>query len=496
MTEKQPNIILIIVDNMPAAALGCYGNTDAHTPNLDRMAAQGIRFNNSYCVNGVCSPSRASLWTGLMPSQHGIHFALPDEWEWYPEKFDAVAGLRTLPQTLKDNGYKTALIGKFHMGSPYTPQHGIDHWIPDEHGHTTDFWDAHYVEDGQTHHYDGHATDLWTEKAVDFLQNHTGGDHPFFMYLSYNAPYGDGFAIGGEPKNPFGKHFQDKAMDSLPREPVSKRNIDYVMRWSVVDLPGFDFSDNLTAQNNLPRMRNYFSQISYMDDGVGRVLETLGELGLEEETIVLFTADHGISMGRNGVWGVSPYAFPAVGNRQCFNTPMIIRHASHIAPLQESNLMAMQTDWFRTLLDYIGLNDIQIDDSPGKSLAPLLKGDSLDDSFDAVFYEQEEMRAVRTQRWAYFKYFPGSEKCNFGDELYDLAFDPGEDNNVAGDPANADVIAELSGHIDAFFASNSRPKYNLWEGGVAMAYYYPPVQAAIWRDAFGEDWRPEFPKEA
>jgi arylsulfatase A-like enzyme len=94
-----------------------------------------------------------------------------------------------------------------------------------------------------------------------------------------------------------------------------------------------------------------------MDAGVGRVMETLQELGLDEDTIVIFTADHGISMGRNGVWGVSPYAFPAVGYRQCFNIPMIVRHTNHITPQQESNLMVMQTDWFRTLLDYIGLND-------------------------------------------------------------------------------------------------------------------------------------------
>ena len=495
MSEKQPNIIIMIVDNMPATALGCYGNTDAHTPNLDRLASQGIRFNNGYCANGVCSTSRASLFTGTMPSQHGIHFALPDKWEWYPENFDAVAGLRTLPQTLKDNGYKTALMGKFHMGSPYTPQHGFDHFVPDEHGHTTDFWDAHYVEDGETHHYDGHATDLWTEKAVDFLRNHTNSDQPFFMYLSYNAPYGDGFAMRGEPKNPFGKHFQNKPMDSLPREPVSMRNINFVKHWSAVNLPGFDFSDNLTAQNNLPRIRNYFSQISYMDAGVGRVMETLQELGLDGDTIVLFTADHGISMGRNGVWGVSPYAFPAVGYRQCFNIPMIVRHTNHITPLQESNLMVMQTDWFRTLLDYIGMDNIEIDNSPGKSLAPLLNGDPLTARFDAVFYEQEEMRAIRTQQWAFYKYFPGSEKYKFEDELYDLALDPNEDQNAASDPDNVDVVAELSERIDAFFAIHSSPKYNLWNGGMAMAYYYPPIQASIWRDAFGPDWAPEYPIE-
>ena len=113
-------------------------------------------------------------------------------------------------------------------------------------------------------------------------------------------------------------------------------HIDFVMRWTEVDLPGFDFSDNLTAQNNLPRIRNYFSQISHMDDGVGRVMQALREQGLDDDTIIIFTADHGISMGRNGVWGVSPYAFPAVGYRQCFNIPMIVRHTNHITPLQES----------------------------------------------------------------------------------------------------------------------------------------------------------------
>ena len=495
MSKNPPNIIVIIVDNMPAEALGCYGNTDAQTPNLDRLAAQGVRFNNCYCANGVCSPSRASLLTGLMPSQHGIHFALPDNWEWYPEDFDAVAGLRTLPQTLKENGYKTGLVGKFHMGSPYTPQHGFNTWVPDEHGHTTDFFDMHYVEDGGVHHYDGHATDFWTDKAIEFVNDSADGEEPFFLYLAYNAPYGDGFAMRGDPKEPFGNYFKDKPMESLPREPVSKRNIDYVMRWTAVDLPGFDFSDNLTAQNNLPRMRNYFAQISHMDAGVGRLLQALQEKGLDDETLVIFTADHGISMGSNGVWGVSPYAFPAVGYRQCFNIPKIVRHTNHISPLQESNLMVMQTDWFRTLLDYIGLNDVEIDNSPGRSLAPLLKGDLLGDSFNAVFYEQEEMRAIRTQRWAYFKYFSGSDAYKFDDELYDLAQDPDEDNNLASDPVYTDVIAELSTRIDTFFTDYANPRYDLWSSGTAMAYYYPPVQAAVWQDAYGPDWKPEYPQE-
>jgi arylsulfatase A-like enzyme len=173
---------------------------------------------------------------------------------------------------------------------------------------------------------------------------------------------------------------------------------------------------------------------------------------------------------------------------------MIVRHSKNISPLQESNQMVMQTDWFRTFLDYIGLEETDIENSPGRSLAPLLKGEPLADSFDAVFYEQEEMRAIRTQRWAYFTYFSGSETYKFEDELYDLAKDPGEDNNIASDPAYEEIIAELSKRIANFFSSYSNPKYNLWDGGIAMAYYYPPLQAAIWQDAFGPDWKPEFPK--
>lgn len=92
-------------------------------------------------------------------------------------------------------------------------------------------------------------------------------------------------------------------------------------------------------------------------------------------------------------------------------------------------------------------------------------------------------------------YFPGSENYKFGDELYHLDNDPGEDQNVASDPANSAIVAELSGRIDDFFANYSSPKYNLWEGGMAMAYYYPPLQAAIWQDAFGPEWRPEYPSQ-
>lgn len=127
-------------------------------------------------------------------------------------------------------------------------------------------------------------------------------------------------------------------------------------------------------------------------------------------------------------------------------------------------------------------------------MAPLLKGDPLVGNFDAVFYEQEELRAVRTQRYSFFKYFAGSEHYQFDDGLYDLASDPGEDHNLVTDPAYADVIAELSTRIDTFFAKNANPKYDLWNGGTAMAYYYPPVQGAVWQNAYGTDWKPEFPK--
>ena len=172
MSNKPRNIILIMADNHPANLLGCYGNTEVHTPNIDRLAQRSVQFNQAYCVNAMCSPCRASVLTGQMPSQHGVHTWIDDrKMESWPANWNGLAERTTLPELLAQQGYDTALIGKYHLGDPSEPQNGFEHWVSFPHGHTRSFWGNTVIENGTRQVYEGHIVDYFTEKATDYLSN-------------------------------------------------------------------------------------------------------------------------------------------------------------------------------------------------------------------------------------------------------------------------------------------------------------------------------------
>ncbi len=194
MTRKNtPNIVLIFTDNQQAATLACYGNSEVHTPNLDRLAEQGMVFDNAFCPNAFCSPCRASVLTGLLPSQHGVHSWIDDrnmnEW---PIDWHALNGLRTLPATLQSAGYKTALSGKYHLGEPTKSMDGFDYWCTMADGHVRSFYRNRITENGKTYDHEGHTVDFFTEKGVRFMEEQVAADQPFFLYLPYPAPTATG----------------------------------------------------------------------------------------------------------------------------------------------------------------------------------------------------------------------------------------------------------------------------------------------------------------
>jgi len=217
------------------------------------------------------------------------------------------------------------------------------------------------------------------------------------------------------------------------------------------------------------------------------VMSALKRNGLEENTLVIYTADHGFSLGHHGFWGHGESAWPSNTHGVAFSIPFIVTHTSHIAPLQESDLMVSQTDFAATILDYVGLGDIKLPNSPGKSLAPFLKGKSLSEWSNAVFMEQEETRSIRTRKWLYMKRFQGSKRYEFEDELYDLVSDPDEYINLAADVNHAEVVKELTERINAFFDKYSDPGYDLWKGGKAKSNSDRPW---LWKDAWGDGWEP------
>ncbi|HFQ93554.1 MAG TPA: hypothetical protein ENK32_06060 [Anaerolineae bacterium] len=479
-----PNILFIMTDNQPADLLGCYGNEEIHTPHLDGLAAQGMRFDNAFCVNGMCSPCRASVLTGLMPSQHGIHTWLDDRlMDSWPPKWNAIAEFTALPELLRQNGYRTALIGKYHIGAPFTPQNGFEHWVTFPDGHTRSFWGNEIIENGRTHTYPGHSVDCFTEKAVEYIQNYNE-DAPFFLFLAYNAPYGHWPAIQGPARNRFYSLYEDCPMRTVPREGLCREAIIRYDLKKDMSGGGIDYSAELTTPNDLPSLRNYYSQMSLVDDGVGRVLAALQQAGLAEETLVIFTADHGFSLGHNGFWGHGQATWPSNTHRAAFSVPLLMRQPGTIAPLQTSDLMVSQIDLFATILEAAGIEETATLPTPSRSLMPLLAGRPFTWK-DAVFMEQEETRAIRTPRWLYMERFKGSPNNPFSDELYDLQNDPEERVNLLGEEGVADTAVTLRQRLHDFFDQYSAPHYDLWRGGAAKANSDKPW---LWRDAWGEEW--------
>jgi arylsulfatase A-like enzyme len=490
MTD-QPNIVLIFTDNQQAATLGCYGNSEIHTPNLDRLSQTGVTFDNAFCPNGFCSPCRASVLTGKLPSQHGVHSWIDDRniHEW-PQGWHALHGIRTLPKELQSKGYATALVGKYHLGEPTSPAEGFDNWVTLEDGHIRSFYRNKIFDNGGVYDQPGHSVDFFTDKAVAFIEAQNEAENPFFLYLPYPAPYGHWPATKETDENRHTARYADCPMQSIPRQGISKQAVDgFVMRHggSTKDL---DFSMLMRAPNDLATLRNFYSQISMVDDGVGRIMETLDRLGIADNTLLIFTTDHGLSTGEHGFWGHGASTFPSNLHRAAHSIPMIMRQPSVTSAGARSKLMVSNMDVFATILEHAGIKYTQ-DGLPSRSLIPVLTGSDLSDwGDDAVFSEQEETRVIRTPKWAYFKRFQGNTPLI--DELFDVENDPGETVNLSDDPAFADIKSALNAQLCTFFDTYADDRADLWKGGL-------PIQNSerkpFWTDAWGADWQPVYSYE-
>jgi arylsulfatase A-like enzyme len=490
-TRNRPNIVLIFTDNQQAETLGCYGNPEIHTPNLDRLASEGMVFDNAFCPNAFCSPCRASVLTGLLPSQHGVHSWIDDrdadEW---PDNWHALDGLRTLPATLQEAGYATALCGKYHLGEVGTAMQGFSYWCTMTDGHVRSFYRNRITENGQTYDHEGHTVDFFTGKGIAFMEEQVAAEQPFFLYLPYPAPYGHWPATRETDRCRFSALYDDCQMTSVPREGLSKPAIDAFLMRQAYSGGGLDYSMTLRAPNDLPTLRNYYAQISMVDDGVGQIMAALDRLGITENTLLIFTSDHGLSVGHHGFWGHGAATFPANLHRAAHSVPLLVRHAPSVPPGKRSAVMVSNMDVFSTVLDYTDLPGDQGDMAvPSRSLRPLLTGNPDDWGEDAVYSEQEETRVLRTPKWAYFKRFGNAPNHPIGDELYDVELDPRETTNLADDPGFAGIRAALDKMLTDFFATHARPTADLWQGGAPLQN---SERKEFWRDAWGKAWQPVY----
>jgi arylsulfatase A-like enzyme len=499
------NIVLVVGDNHGRGAVGCYGGgKDFETPHIDALAAEGVRFTRFFCSNAYCSGARATLLTGLLPSQHGVHSWLQDTLlDSWPADWYAVGEFRTLPVTLQARGYRTAHVGKWHLGSPWAQPPGFDSWVSFALGDTLDFYDNVVVEDSRRRTLAGrHIVDYFTEKAVERIDQ-LRHEEPFFLSVWYDGPYAlPPTNLGPDPRNPYYERFAGREFRSVPRLPVSETIIELLR---LERFPDPDYREYLwelvRMQNDLASLANFAAQCALVDEGVGRIVAAVDEAGLAERTLIVYTTDQGNLFGQHGAWGHATSFVPAALFDELMCIPLVCRQPGTIPDGRVSGTLAGQYDLAPTLTDWAGFGGVAYERSPGRSLAPVLRGEPDLKAPDAVFFEQEETRAIRTGRFSYWR-----RKQELGDfwrelgfswdsgpVLYDMDADAGQTRNVAAEPAYASAVASLDARLEAFFDAYANPRYDLWKGGTAKGCVDFP-QAYV--RCYGDHWRPEAePKE-
>jgi len=436
---KRPNIIYIMSDDHASHAIGAYGNKFIKTPNLDRLAKEGMRFTNCFNINSLCAPSRAALITGRY-SHHNGFFRNGD-------KFDG--SQVTFPKLMQKAGYKTGLIGKWHLGSQPT---GFDYYsvLPGQ----GKYFDCGFLDSGkqwsEAEVVKGYVTDVITDKTIDWLKRYDS-KKPFCLMVHHKAPH-------GPYKYPekYEKLFLDK---KLP-EPDNFNSVysdrgealgQTRGRWSKLDNVISDHF-NKKVPKGLQRgtkeykewayqniFHGYLRLVASLDDNVGRLMEYLDKSGLADNTLVVYTSDNGFFLGDYGLFN-KMWMY-----EESLHLPLIVRYPGKIKPDTVNDQFVSILDFGPTFLDFAGVvgeNKLQ-----GCSIRPLLKNKIAPDWRKAHYYHyygQYDVPAhygVRTEEYKLIHFYEILGEGGW--ELYDIINDPGESRNLYGQPDKSEVVEKM-----------------------------------------------------
>jgi arylsulfatase A len=425
-SARKPNIVFILADDLGYGDLGCYGQQKIKTPNLDRMAAAGMRFTNFYCGSPVCAPSRSVLMTGL----HSGHGPIRDNKEMKPEGQQPLpSGTTTLARLLKSSGYATGLIGKWGLGMFGTSgdplANGFDFFFGyncQRHAHN--YYPTYLYKneqrvplEGNTNGVTGktYAHDLMENEALDFIRNHR--KEPFFLYLPFTIPH-VALQIPEKDLEPY--------KDAFPEMPYDGKK-------------GYQ-------PHPTPRAA-YAAMITRLDRSVGQIVDLIRELGLDDDTIFVFTSDNGAVY--EGVGGSDPVFFRSNGSLRGYKgsvheggirIPCIVRWTGHIPAGKTSDVVAGFQDFVPTFMDVAGGKTPEKTD--GISLMPTLIGKGEQKTHPFLYWEFPAyggQQAVRMDRWKAVR--EDMTKGNRKIELFDLVADPAEATDVAA--RNPEVMARI-----------------------------------------------------
>lgn len=433
-TRRAPHIVFVMSDDQGPWALGTAGNAEIHTPVIDALADQGIRLSRFFCASPVCSPARASLLTGRVPSQHGVHDYL-DGAHAGPDSVDYLGGIPTFTDALADAGYRLGLSGKWHLGASDVPRRGFVHWFA-LHGGGSSYDRALMYRDGVAEQVEGYLTDIIADDAISFIEAEAGGSAPFFLAVNFTAPHKP---FAGQHPERFTDLYRDCAFESCPQESPHP--------W-LQTLDGGPIGGEPDAREALI---GYFAAVTAMDAAIGRILDALREQGDDRETIVVFTSDNGFNAGHHGIWGKGNGTFPLNMYDESVMVPFVLRAPGLVPEGVVDDALVSAYDIAPTLLDLVGIDPTRFERGPGRSRAPLLRGETETDTDAEIVVHNEygPVRMIRTADRKYVHRFPYGPH-----EFYDLAADPGERENLAGDPARADEVADMRRRLADWFATH------------------------------------------
>ncbi len=437
----RPNILYIMADDHAAHALSCYGSRINHTPNLDRLASQGVRFTNAFCTNSICGPVRAIILTGQYSHKNGVRdnqTSLPD-------------GIRTVVDALREGGYQAAHIGKWHLRRDPT---GFDHWdiLPGQGA----YHDPDFITNGVRAKHPGYVTDITFDKTMDWIRQRDPS-RPFMIYCHLKAPHRN-----WEPAARHAQLYEDVDIP-LPQT----FDDDYATRTAAARLQTMTIEKDLTrtdlkadppagsAGHELKLwkyqryIKDYLRCIASIDDNVGRLMEFLDEQGLTENTVVIYTSDQGFFLGDHG-WFDKRFMY-----EESLRSPLIVRYPREIKAGSVCEAMVLSLDYPQTFLDFAGVPESAMQhELDGASILPLLRNPRRPprDWRKSIYYHYYESYAdhtvpkhygIRTDRYKLIHFYelPGDDAERW--ELYDLKTDPNELHNVYADPKSARTVAHL-----------------------------------------------------
>jgi N-acetylglucosamine-6-sulfatase len=443
----RPNILFILLDDLRWDALGYAGHPHVKTPAIDRIANEGVRFRNAFCTTSLCSPSRASILTGLYAHAHGV----TNNFTEYP------ATIRSFPQVLQEAGYATAYIGKYHMGEDSdAPRPGFDYFVT--HKGQGRYFDTEFNLNGERREViKGYYTTVVTDLALDWLQRDHGG-RPWLLMLGHKAthsfytpePKYDGAYDDVEVKYP-------ASAFALERKPAWIK--ERLSTWHGIYGPLFEWRKTFPdarpeAVADFARMvRAYWSTIRSVDDSVSRLFAWLDATGQTDNTIVVFMGDNGLLEGEHGMVDKRTMHEPSI------RIPLAVRYPALARSPRVVDAQVLTVDVAPSLLELGGAPPLP--KIHGRSWVPLARdGDPSWRTSWFYYYNYEKefpytpnVRGVRTDEWKYIRYPHGDGGPDrHMAELYNLESDPGELVNLIDDPASAQTIATLQAELARLMA--------------------------------------------